>query len=356
MLGLLSAALVLAILPATVSAATSPITIHAELGECQWFGDFAGNKKTIVFLWRDSAGKMKSTQRVRSQASGRYDTRCDFGEAIEVGDTIKATIGNKSHTFTIPRLTLASNRADDTVWGYGPANSSVDVRFTSIEGFWTGSTAFAHNTPTDANGLFSYDFTSEGDIRGWDQVEVESPNAHGDIAFIQTTAPTLKLYVGRPDRRNVWGYVAPGTSLEVDLLDSGHIQKAIAAGGVDRFGYFETDFIAADMGFVRAIAGDFVDATASIGADATWQIPAIPVTIRASSDKVSGTCLPNDGWQVNARSNVADRNAFVTGMTNASGNFSTDLTSQMNLQRGDKVNVYCKLPSGDVVARFVTVP
>jgi hypothetical protein len=356
-LAVATAGLLLAMLPASVSAAESQVTIYAEMGSCSWYGFDAGNKKTIAFVWKDSGGALKSKQTVKSRADGSYDSKCDTGEAMEAGDTLKATIGTKSHTFTLPTLTLSSNRDNNTAFGVGPANSSVHVTFESTTGFGISNVSFDYTEPTDGAGGYSHDFTSDADMRGWDWLNVEWVNGHGDLAYVDHYTPTLKIWVGRPDGVSAWGYLNPGAPIDVSLQDSSHIVKGQASDGADRNGYWEGDFVKPNNGgFVRAIAGDFIDATPYIGSDANWEVPAIPVSATASNDKVSGTCQPSEGWEVSAYSNVAKRFGTTNGMTNASGAFHTDLTSQMNLQSGDKVDVYCKLVSGDVVARHITVP
>ncbi|MEA2623707.1 MAG: hypothetical protein QOH61_2617 [Chloroflexota bacterium] len=356
-LAVLSAGLVLVTLPAAVSAAPSPVRIYAELSGCNWYGMNAGNRKTIAFVWKDVGGELKAKVTVKSRANGDYDVPCIDGEAIEVGDTIKATIGTRSHTFTVPRLTLSSNRDDDTVYGLGPAGSSVHVSFYSRTGFDVSEVGFNADEPTGGDGAYSHDFTADADVRGWDWVNVEWSNAHGDLAWIGHSTPTLKVWVGRPYRTSAWGSANPGTPVDVLLYDSTLNQKGTASGGANRFGYFEGDFIKLNNGgLVRAIPGDSINAVNAVGLDANWDIPSIPVTINAGTDRVSGSCEPDDGWQVEAYAGDAAIPAIKKGITNGTGGFTTDLTSVMNLKSGDHVNVFCEVYTGDVAGRHITVP
>ncbi|MEA2623706.1 MAG: hypothetical protein QOH61_2616 [Chloroflexota bacterium] len=353
---LVAAGLLVAMLPATVSAAPSAIKIFAQMGDCGWYGDSAGNKQTIVFLWKDADGVLKSKQTLKSRANGSYDTACDYGEAIEPGDTIKATIGTKTHTLTVPTLTLEANRDSNTVSGFGPDGSTVDVSWLQVTGFYNAANSHAVTEPTDVSGAYSHDFTGDGDMKGWDRAGVRWWNAHGDSVYLDRQVPTLQVWVGRPDGASLWGNANPGTAVAVTLEDSTHVVKGSVATGADRWNHFEGDFIGYHGGRPRAIAGDYVDATAGIGSDAAWQLPSISITANVNTDKVSGICRPNDGWEVDAFSNTANRYGFDAGITTGTGAFNTDLTSQMDLRHGDKVNVYCKMPSGDVSMRHITVP
>ncbi len=88
-------------------------------------------------------------------------------------------------------------------------------------------------------------------------------------------------------------------------------------------------------------------------------MPGITATIDKSANKVTANCGlgTNVGIRIDARTRDLSKFQSRAGFTNGSGvfvaNYATSPT--YDIVTGDKVDVYCKLPPGDVVAKTFTV-
>ncbi len=342
-------ALLVTAVPAAVSAAPLGIRFGAGIGDCNFSGSNAGNRQTILLVWKDKDGNLKSPQTVKSDKHGNWNGRCDSNEVVEVGDTIKATIGTKSRTFQVPELTVDVDRVTNVVSGLGPANDSV-----SLYAYSSNNNA-NQDVSTDPSGAYSYDFTSQLDITGdgWAEADWSSPS--GDYVYAYGNAQYVQVWEGRAPYRSGYVEARPGQAVSVDLLDGSLVQKASSSGTANRYGYVNIDFLDANGNVVQALAGDTIDAT-DVASDATWVLPAISVSGVASTNRVSGTCLPNDDYYFEAYSPQYDRDNSFNGVADSAGNFSRNITHQMDLQSGDHIDVFCTLSTGDEVARHVTVP
>ncbi len=343
-------ALLVTAVPAAVSAAPLGIQFSIGMGNCDMRGWNAGNKQAILLVWKDSGGDLKSTQKVKSDKHGNWYSNCDYNEQIEAGDTIKATIGTKSRTIHVPQLSVAVDRVTNVVSGYGPPNDTVSLYV------YTSDTSANQDVSTDPSGQYSFDFTSQLDIKGQDYAEADWYSPSGDDIYSYANAQYVQVWEGRaPDQDAAYVQAQPGEAVSVHLLDGSLVEKASFSGTGNRYGSLEGDFIDASGNVVRALAGDTIDAT-DVASDATWVLPAISVSGVASTDRVSGTCVANSRYDFEAYSSFANRYASYSGVTDSSGNFSRKITSQMDLQSGDHIDVYCTLPTGDQVDRHVTVP
>jgi hypothetical protein len=347
-----------ALLPITAAAPVSAalgIKIVAYYGDCNFGGNSAGANKTIKLVWKDSSGSLKSTQTVKSKANGTWASRCEALERVEVGDTIKATIGTSSHLVTAPRLTASVDREANTVSGFGPVNSNTFQ--VDVYSYGGGFTITNHSTLTPSSGgtgAWSTDFTGLLDILGWDDVFVAWGNGHGDVFIRYETAPGLRVWLGR-SAVTVAG--DPGNHVQVDLSTSGSVLRASTSGSLDFYGYLYSEFPDADAGGVRPVAGDQV--AADFAGDATFAIPSMHATGNVTSDKVAGQCPHNDGYLVRVLSPDGSKSQARAGKaTSPTGTFTANFATAptFDIRAGSKIDLYCGLPSGDVVARRSTVP
>jgi hypothetical protein len=343
----------LPIVTAAPAAAALGIKLTAYYGDCGFFGSSAGASKTIKIVWKAADTSLKSTQSVKSKLNGAWASKCDGSERVEVGDTIKTTIGTTSRTFTVPKITANVDRVANTVAGIGPANSTMHVE---ADTYGSGFSIIDHQTvagSTAGNGSYAVDFSGVIDILGWDDIYAYWNNARGDQYIRYVTAPGLRVWVGRSYATVVGN---PNSRVQVDLADSSDTPRASTTGTLDFWGYLGTEFLDADGAGVNPAIGDHV--AADFASDAHLTVPNIHATANVGTNVVNGHCLAGLGFSVRVyapdRSRIADR----IGTANGSGNFTANFAStpSLDIRSGDKMDLYCGLATGDIVARHSTIP
>jgi hypothetical protein len=353
----LMALLIGGLLPITAAAPVSAalgINIVAYYGDCGFGGNSAGANKTIKLVWKDSSGSLKSTQTVKSKANGTWASRCEALERVEIGDTIKATIGTSSHLVTAPRLTASVDRAANTVNGFGPVNSTtLQVDVYSYGG---GFTITNHSTLTPSSGgtgAWSTDFTGQLDILGWDDVFVSWDNGIGDVFIRYESVPGMRVWLGRSSV-SVTGN--PGANVQVDLTTSGSVPRSTVSGSLNFYGYLDTEFLDGDANGVKPAVGDLV--TADFATDAHFAIPNIHATATVTTDRVAGQCKQNGGYLVRVLTPDGSKRQVRTGKASPTGAFTANFATSpaFDIKSGSKIDLYCGLATGDVVARRSTVP
>jgi hypothetical protein len=342
-----------------VFAAASPVAaanntvITGFLGDCQFLGELAGANKTVKIEWRDADGSLKSKHSVKSNSAGQFLTKCELLEEIESGDTLKTTIGTASAPLlTIPRLTALIDRVDDTITGFTTPNKQIGVELITYDGAFEPSNDYVSNAVSGPNGAFTFD-ASTANIMGYDEAYLFWENARGDLVIRTAVAEGMTVWIGRAFTSVVG---KPGTSVAIELKD-----------GVDVIGRTGGYLWEGDNGFYffdedgeRARAGVGDDVTADFAADADFTLPSITAVISKTADRVTADCGLGPGIgvlvQVYARDGAGLRERV--GLTNGSGDFVANFAAAPthNVVAGDKVDVYCKLASGDIVARRFTVP
>lgn len=340
---MLSAGLVLTVLPAATSAAPPLVRFRADYNDCVVSG-IGPASTTIKITWKDRDGSLKHVQTVKSKASGSFKTTCDYDEQVERGDLFIARIGSKSRTFTVPRLGYRIDRVEDRIWGKAPDATAVRV---IVPGF--------SYDPTVSGGEFTVDTSGDVDLLGsaWVTVFYETPA--GDIVQREQQVPYLSIPRGRAD---VFMVGNPGRLTEVELWDASMValQSSVHCA-LGPTGECWLRFTDEDGHLVHTQTGDRVRAT-SIGSDADWAIPPVTVSGIVSTDVLKGTCLAGSSSPYWVEAYRASGSGYVSrsGMTSAAGTFSKDVTSNYDLRSGDKVYLGCRLWTGDWVSRFITVP
>lgn len=333
-------ALCLGVLPAATSAAGPIARFTANYNDCSVYGVAAPNR-TIKVTWKDSDGSLKHVQTVTSKANGTFRTTCDDDELVERGDTFTAKIGTTSRSFTVPRLGFWIDRDSDQIQGKTLSSTTVRVA-------WPTGVAEVN---TESDGSFSYDASGDTDLIGSDWVKVSFESTAGDLVLRWLQVPFVTVFRGRA---GIFLRGRPGATIEAQLLD-GSTTRAEVDCRVGTSGGCSLSFIDEDGHLVPARAGDRVVST-DIGAD--FIIPEVTVKGAIGTDVISGTCLAGTSspFYVEAYRPSGPGFASRSGTTTASGTFSRDITSSMDLRSGDKIYAECQLPSGDWVARFITVP
>ena len=335
-------------------AAANNVVVLGYFGDCQFAGSHAGASKTVKIEWRDSDGNLKSKHSVTSNGAGNFLSRCEAGELIEKGDVLKTTIGTAVRAFTVPKVTVAVDRFTDIVSGKvdPAADLFVDV-LTYDGGFAEAFGSWHSSTPVPSAGSYetsSWDTSPQ--IASWDDVYVSWVNTRGDTFVRYVAATGVRVWV-RQQFFEATGN--PGAVATVGLLDFSLSLLADGSGRFDRNGQFVGDFLDADGDPVRIKAGNKIDF-----AGASFDIPIITATANKSTDRVTATCGLGSGHGVLVQIRTRDlsKSSRRTGFIDGGGTFVANFggAPSYNIVSGDKIDIFCKVDSGNVVARTFTVP
>jgi hypothetical protein len=145
----------------------------------------------------------------------------------------------------------------------------------------------------------------------------------------------------------VVGTANNGTHLLLELRNShGGLKADVTAGAFPLFfgiSLFQVALYADDGSAAYPVAGDVL--TATLASDAILTMPTSSLKGDASTDVVTGRCMPNVNFQLAAGFD------FFYGKTDATGHFTRDVSAKVDLLRGDRVALTCLYPSGDTWSR-----
>lgn len=354
----LGAALLPLALSAAPVAAANHIHIIAGIGNCGFTGNNANPKATVRIEWRDSEGRLKSKQAVKSNGSGVFVSLCEHDELIEPGDTIKTTSPIGSKIVTVPLLSLSVDRATDVVSGLAPDVAELVIEVDTYNRGFGRPTLHTINTQADRSATWSADFGAHNvDIQGWDDVFVsfENTGSGGDMYYRHIQAQAVDVSIGLP-----WTHVAgnPGDQVDVNLAN-GADPRGNFSGDLDFYGSLADQFVGDDAQLVRPHVGDTVSSTAY--PDISFAIPNVTASVNAKSDKLTGSCgtAAQTGYLVVVHHRDYTKVAERTGTTTGSGAFTAKFktgTPTWKFRSGDEVTIVCKLSEGDTVDRTYTLP
>lgn len=351
--GSVAAATVLAVLlssviAGTASAAPRPLSFDVVIGEFCIAGR-AKNNSFIKIVQRDSSGNLKGRGVAEADAHGDWYF-CGAEGVVEPGDKFNGLVFDtgQKRSFTVPRLTIKVNRATDVVSGKGPAGTALQVGVADSRfAYWGEEYDLVRNVVPNSSGAYATDFSADADILGGAQARVDWYNASGTVHVSRlTTAPYLSLAIGRSE---FYGASRSNGPVKVGLSWGA---AASHAEGNAVGAYFDSQFtgqLADEDGEPYRLRGGEMLSAPAVGA--SWQVPAVNMTVNVSSDKVSATCFAHARFVVLTYSSDFLAFAFEIGTTGASGAFTVDMTSQMNVRRGDTAQVVCLSSNGDEVAQ-----
>ncbi len=351
MLGASVALAALLVAPSGVAAGTAPITFRMYLFDSCISG-YAPTNSTLNFAWRAADGTLKAKGSL-SIGAGRSWEYCSSDPAIwvAIGDRIKVTDGGYTRNFTVPKLTMAVDRAGRTAYGTGPAGRTVKICSTwALFGDFEQCTRFR----VRQNGTWSYS-RSHGWYGGVGvRLTWKSPN--GDMLNVSTGVPRLAVTLGKAGFQ---GTTAPRTAVEVAVNG-----RSIGQATGDSYGDFKGTFVNARGRKVKIAAGDRVTA-ASVASDVDFIVPAITGAADRVTDIITGSCPDtgtSDGW---ARLTVMHSGHFRGGgiaYFEADGTFTVDmrndpggLYSPTNIIANDHITIACMQTTGDAAQLKFTV-
>jgi hypothetical protein len=336
-------------------AAVNHIKLFVGLGNCSFSGENAIARTTVKVEWRDSENRLKSKQSVKSNAAGAFGTLCEDDELVEAGDIIKTTGTNGSKTVTVADLSLHVDRASDVAGGTAPWNDELVIEVDTYNGKFGAPTVHTLNVQADGNGDWSADFGADSvDIKGFDDVWVVYLNPGTvDTYYRHVTAQAARVFVGSP-----WvSFVGnPGDNATLALKD-GASPLGTLGSYLDYWGTSVGEFLDTGQRAVRPHIGNHV--VSATYPDIDFTIPAVSATFSAASDKVTAHCgQAGRGVSVLAHTRNFSKVIQRHGVTAAGDAFVANFANapKFDLVSGSKVEVYCKLAKGDVVAREYTLP
>jgi len=337
-------------LPAPVAANGVLTSFHFELFDNCLSGFGPPNTQLTIEL-RGPGGGYQSHVMPTTDTFGDWNG-C-FWRDIDPGDSLVATDGNTSRTLVVPALRYTVNRVTDVVAGWTPPTGMVLVEVFSCS--WSivdcGGGADA-SKPASATGKFSFDLTSEYNVKGRDEATVVWQSPFDDLIRRELTVPYMWILVGDNE---VFGEANPAQRLFFELRRAnGSLIDSASARADGRYGDYQVKF--------RTSAGPVdIRATNTIGSnvasDAWLKVPAVHPQFDVANDVVSGKCFPNRPFTVYAENTGGAGTAFLAGNTSGNGSFSADLSSEpFDLHSGNAVQVKCLNNRGDMVEYLFRVP
>jgi len=266
-----------------------------------------------------------------------------FDRPIVPGDKVRAATGSGSRTVTVPNLTARANRVTDVVNGHAPAGAALNIYVYHYTALGGSSTSFVWGVFANGSGDYSFDFTplvnAKGGDYGYTRYTSGSDTFEANFDF-----PYMEVARGSAEVSGALNY---GQSATLTLKSSTNAVRGTALVVGDNGNGFDGAFTTAGGSSVRARMTDKV--TGGFASDADITIPDIAVSAVASTDVVSGQCMANASYALYVRKNDYSDSDTRYGTTNASGQFSVDVTSTVNLASRDWLSLTCRYPSGDRV-------
>ena len=361
----LTTALVLAalVLPVTTLGANAKITFTSgdeyeglRIGGPCVTGQAPANRD-LHLVWKSSAGTLKANVHVQTIDSGAWSYCSVDGDALTVGDKLKATVGAYTRSFVVPTLTLNIDRVQGVFRGRAPAGTSFVMWF--IHRGCCADFVEDINLTADSTGKWVYD--NDGfDVDGY-EAHMEWSSAKGDFLSVYDFAAEATV---RINRSNVTGYSDPLSAWKLALWDPAlGTRKGVASGVTDEWGSFSGVFVDADGDPVNVLVGDKVVGT-SLASDMKFIVRDIQATADVATDFVTGSC-GNIGPR--HRVDVLRNGHFIGGTFfldfSDEHNFTVDFTQDedlgytpANIRHGDRLLVTCGTPNGDFVMKKIIVP
>jgi hypothetical protein len=345
MLSLAMAALAAAIIgPAPAAAGNSVFsTVSVGLFDNDAWGWGPANTNLKVTL-RGADGDYQGHFLVMSDGSGYWEG--NFWGDVQAGDKVIVTDGSTSRTVNIQPLSYSINRVTDVISGRSVPNSNVDIFVWGCQDEWDdcdGEVDVVRST--NGEGKFSFDTTSQYDLRGQDEVRVRWDSNQGDEVYRWLDVPYQGGFVNSNDS---WGVGKPRAEVTAYVFNSQGTQKDKFRSRAD---IWDGDWYGAFANNGRAVnirPGDFLGS--SIASDSLFQIVNTNASFNTTDDTVSGKCFKNKLFTIYIHHpDGSYYSAYTGGTANSNGNFTVDVmdSSGWDLQSGDLVDIRCRTPKGD---------
>jgi hypothetical protein len=250
-----------------------------------WDDCFSGTgpaSKLLTFDLRRPNGTLAERVSDKTDASGRF-AACFNPNYIISGWTLVAKRGTtRLRTFTIPTVTVATDRGDDTVKGRAPAGKRVTVSVRDCTSDpTTCTTVLARRLTASTKGRYALDVTGDFDAVGQDLAVARIRTGAGDTI---TRSVPFPYFYAWPSLNLVVVYAKAGSAIGAQQLDgpSGPVaQTATVTIGPDGDGLWNLLTEPGD----RFVVG--------IEADAILDLPDVSVDWVPATNVTEGVCLPS---------------------------------------------------------------
>ena len=276
------------------------------------------------------------------------------GVTVEIGDRIKASDGTYSRTLTVPNLTIAVDRVNDTFEGTGPVQRTIKVGWAGR----FGDVFESHGVRVRPDGTWSYD--PGFDVQGGLGVAVDWKTPNGDGIHTGGSAAVLIVTLGSARFAGRSG--AAFTEVEV-LIDG--VRDGGWTGQSGEFGSFSGRFRRANGNLIQVAPGDHISAP-SVAADLDWVVPDVQISADAATDLVTGQCA---GYAWVELYRTGEQRGYAIVSPGENDEFEFDFKDPMasdyvgglsagpaNVKHGDSLRVDCILGTGDSVLLRTIVP
>lgn len=329
------------------------------IGDCSVFTENLPKNKEIRFTLRRPNGTQKAARTVGS-GDGSVEIDC-FG-TFAIGDTlvIKRVNGPVLRTITVPRVTIAFDRATNKASGKAPAGRSarlltgvcdasepLDVvacsngehqrNFTiPASGSWSKSGAAADYDPRGGDGASLFLFTPQGDRF----------TANDRANLVQVTLGSAVAQ----------GIGTPGSTVTVSIKDGATVRGSGSARANKISGFFSLTLKKNGLFFLPEV-GDEVVVMVAGKVTTSFSVPAsLALDVSdAADDHLSGRCFANGAFELQVTDD--DDRFGVIGTAGPSGDVDVvGVTGSAPIASGLPVELWCLTPAGDRVRLTATTP
>jgi len=306
-------------------------------------------------IWKSQSGNFKAIVDLPTNPAGAWGY-CSASRQLRVGDTIRASSGSYARTFTMPNVTLNSNRVTERFSGIGLPGATGQLWFMS--GIFAD---FAENEEVTANGQGVWTSTPGG-ATGGIEASVDWVTAQGDFIEARGMVAQVAVTIGRAAVEGGWNGLSEVTVMLRDPATNAQRGRAIAT--TSDFGQFNGRFEDASGEPVNVRVGDRI--VSPIASNLDWHVPAINGTANVATNFVNGHCSSTEIEPIFAMVRVfrtgANRGVAIAD-TDSNGDFEADFNGTpapfydpANIKHGDRILINCYYDTYDVVGFVFRVP
>ncbi len=283
---------------------------------------------------------------------------------IQVGDTLRATVGDDMFNLVVPELRGVAFVADDLVNGVTSPAKTVGI---DVVRPLVGDDATAE-TVSDGTGNFSHSFSGTFDLQHNDSITFNIDEG-GHTILSQIFVPGLRLDL---DTGTLVGSWRPLADVAITVLSGGRtLYTGSAKTDVDAI--FSVTMVDGTGERVRPKQGDVVRVVPAGAPAETLEmtIPELSVAFDEEANSVSGRATPGGHLELNVGDAIArpvigggpgmggggfggNRNAEPT--INADGTWTQSFQPPYNVQPGSRANLIYRVPIGHRVSMTRYVP
>ncbi len=319
--------------------------LRACLGNYRLTGQVNGGEQVTVTVW-GSSGVPRDVHFVQVYNNGHfYDYDWDGELRLLVGDQVTVTAQDGEETgLAVPLLTAYADLMNSTVSGQAPPSSPLRVGLSRAGRYQTGggppdypSYDYTIWVTSTATGIYTADFSSLTTFQPGHQGAVFYVNPEGHEVYLEFTVPVVRVQSGS---NYVAGVLPAESDVAITLRDASGRVKATATTQSGYDGSFEA-YLYQNWDVPAIIeAGDTVE-VASGDTLTIVTVPTLTVQADCATDVLSGQAPRNVPLDVTWRGgdywDGSSRTWIVT--STAAGTYALDLGGEVDLERGDEIEV-----------------